>query len=118
MRAERHSGRPVRGEDAGSLETVLDEAQSDGLRVVPMTLQPFKGDSAWTAQKHVELLALNASIRAHCEAKRLLCVDVYASLNDPANDGALQPRYDSGDHLHFNQAAHDLIARRVRAAFP
>ncbi len=101
-----------------TLKTILDEAVSDGLRVVAMTLQPFKGDRAWTPEKHHELLALNASIRAYCEARRLVCVDAYVELNDPANDGALRRRYDSGDHLHFSQAAHDLIGRRARAAFP
>lgn len=101
-----------------TLQVIFDEALEDGLRVVPMTLQPFKGDRAWTPEKHAALLALNASIRAHCEANHLPCVDVYSSMNDPANDGAMQPRYDCGDHLHMNQAAHDLMAREARAAFP
>jgi len=99
-----------------NLQTLLDEALADGLRVVPMTLQPFKGDLAWSADRQAQLLALNGSILQYCAAKRLRCVDVYAVLNDPGNDGAQQPRYDSGDHLHFNQAGHDVIGGLLGAA--
>ncbi len=99
-----------------NLEVILDEAIADGLQVVGMTLQPFKGDSRWSVDKQAQLVSLNASILRYCAKRRLTCVDAYAALNDPHDDGALQARYDSGDHLHFNQAGHDVVGELLRTA--
>jgi lysophospholipase L1-like esterase len=41
-------------------------------------------------------------------------IDVWTGIADA--DGRLDPRWDSGDGLHLNDAAHGLLFRRVRDA--
>jgi lysophospholipase L1-like esterase len=40
-------------------------------------------------------------------------VDFHAALRDPADRDALLPAYDSGDHLHPNDAGYRAMARAV-----
>jgi len=40
-------------------------------------------------------------------------IDFDAVLRDPADPLALNPKYDSGDHLHPNKAGHAAMAAAV-----
>lgn len=98
-----------------NLQTLLDEARSDGLMVVPVTIIPQKNALGWTAGIQTQVEALNSSIRNYCTANGLTCVDAYEALNDTTDPAIITPAYDAGDHLHLNQAGADALATLVEA---
>lgn len=71
-----------------------DMLVSKGHIPVVFTNAPWNGNAA--------IIKVNARLRA----SGLNCFDLYASLNDPANNGRMAPAYDSGDHLHPNDAGY------------
>jgi lysophospholipase L1-like esterase len=93
-----------------NLQAIYDEARAAGKRVIPMTVPP----SSRFAAKLASWRALNDLIRGYCAANGIPCADVAAVL-DPGT-GALAPAYDSGDHLHYNQAGCDAVAGVVLGA--
>jgi peptidoglycan/xylan/chitin deacetylase (PgdA/CDA1 family) len=91
---------------------IYDEARADGMRVLPMTFQGCQGFVDCNGD-HAQLY--NNLVRAYCATHGLTCIDYYAETTNPAT-GALKLEYDSGDHLHGNQAAQDWIASQAYAA--
>jgi len=79
-----------------------------GLHVVGATMLP-RGDDRWTTAMERRRLDVNAWIRAGSAFDQV--ADFEAAVAAP--DGALDPRYDSGDHLHPNPAGYARIAATV-----
>lgn len=72
------------------------------------TLSPFCGyDQSWNREKEQIRQAVNTWIR---QQERVMDIDVY--VRNPEKQWCLKEEYDSGDHLHFNQAAGEWIAER------
>lgn len=91
--------------------------REQGLRVVASTLAPFARTTLakgyHTPAKEKVRVAVNEWLRAHAsEFDGLLDFD--RVLRDPAHPDRLRPAYDSGDHLHPNDAGYAALAR----AFP
>ncbi len=81
-------------------------AQSSGVSVIILSTQPLTLPPAQ--------LALLPQIDARLSAAVAPCfVPVRAALSAP--DGTLAAQYDSGDHLHPNDAGHAVIASMVRS---
>jgi lysophospholipase L1-like esterase len=96
---------------------IIDEALADGLHVVVMTILPFRTYSGWNSGKEAMRLAVNASILSYnpvSVTRRYHPVDTAAAFDD--GTGALRGGYDSGDHLHPNQAGNAYLAALVAAA--
>jgi lysophospholipase L1-like esterase len=88
-------------------------AQARGLRVVGATIPPWKGWPRWTPRREATRQAVNAWIRAGGDGAFTAVADFDAALRDPADPRRLRPAYDSGDHLHPNDAGDAALARAV-----
>ena len=100
-----------------NLLTVYESALKVGARVIPMTCTPWNTYASWTGTMGGVTDAINSWIAWWCGTYSVPYVDLNGSaLNN--GSGALAGIYDSGDHLHPNQAGTDLIESLVRAKFP
>jgi lysophospholipase L1-like esterase len=92
------------------------EAHARGLRVVGATIMAWRGWSAWTPELEQTRQAVNAWIRAGGNGTLQGVADFDAVTRDPADPARLLPAYDSGDHLHPNDAGDLAMAGAVPLA--
>ena len=98
-----------------ALQQVMSLAHQSQLKYLCSTLTPYKGASYWTATGETNREQINAWIRTAgngCDG----VVDQDAAVHDPNNPEAYLPAYDSGDHLHPNDAGYQAIANAVSLA--
>ena len=86
-------------------------AHSRGIAVVGATLQPDQGASYYTPQGNQVRRAVNHWIRTSGAFDAV--ADFDAVLRDPQDQAAMLPAYDSGDHLHPNDAGYQAIASSI-----
>ncbi len=96
---------PARITDA--LRTLTERAHARGLRVIGTTLMPYEGYRNWTPAQNVVHAQVNATIRAGGIFDEVL--DFENAVRDPAHPDRLLPAYDSGDHVHLNNAGYQLL---------
>ncbi|MGN9810263.1 GDSL-type esterase/lipase family protein [Micromonospora sp. BQ11] len=97
-----------------SLRQINQQVQARGLRSLVATLTPYEGHGkpgVWTPEKEATRQAVNAFLRGSTEFDGLLDFD--AVLRDPAQPSRLLPAYDSGDHIHPNDAGNEAMANAV-----
>ncbi|MDF3298216.1 SGNH/GDSL hydrolase family protein [Streptomyces tropicalis] len=92
---------------------LVRQARRAGLRVVGATLLPFAGSDHWGARAARTGRELNAWIR--CSGTYDAVADLHRALAGPADPDRLHPAYDSGDHLHPNDAGYEVMAEAVAA---
>jgi lysophospholipase L1-like esterase len=91
------------------LRQIVLQAHADGIRVIGATLTPATGYSeGFDAQQEATRQAVNAWIR-HSDVFDAVA-DFDTVLRDPADPAQLAPAYDSGDHLHPNDAGYQALA--------
>jgi lysophospholipase L1-like esterase len=91
---------------------LISRAHAGGIKFLCSTLTPFQGASYWTPQAENGRAAYNSFVRATnsgCDG----VVDQDIATHDPANPTRYLPAYDSGDHLHPNDAGMQAIANAV-----
>jgi lysophospholipase L1-like esterase len=93
------------------LQQVAVQTHAQGLRIFGGTIGAFGGSFLDNPQREATRLAVNAWIRSSHVFDGV--VDFAAALADPANPHALRPAYDSGDHLHPNDAGCQAMADAV-----
>lgn len=100
------------GDDAGPIVTGLKQVAGQlheaGLRVVVCTLGPWHGWPTWTAEKDKVRMAVNAYLYSTHDFDAV--VDLDALLRDADEPDHIKPSFDSGDHLHPNDAGYAAIA--------
>ncbi|MEV1043784.1 SGNH/GDSL hydrolase family protein [Streptomyces sp. NPDC049916] len=94
-----------------SLRSLTERAHARGLTVVGATLTPFEGFATWTPERNAVRLAVNEQIRAGTVFDAY--VDFDEAVRDPAAPNRMLAVYDSGDHLHFNDAGYRALGDRV-----
>ncbi|MEU5908689.1 SGNH/GDSL hydrolase family protein [Micromonospora sp. NPDC047527] len=97
-----------------TLRQINQQLQQRGLTSLVATLTPYEGHGApgvWTPQKEATRQAVNAYLRGSREFDGLLDFD--RVLRDPARPSQLRPAYDSGDHIHPNDAGNKALADSV-----
>ncbi|MFD5427953.1 SGNH/GDSL hydrolase family protein [Streptomyces sp. NPDC127084] len=99
------------GELTAALRTLAERARARGLRVVGATLMPFGGHRRHTPALEAVRQEVNAAIREGAVFDAVLDFD--RALRDPYAPGRLDPAYDSGDHLHPNDAGYARMAQSV-----
>ncbi len=93
------------------LRQIAMQARAHGLRVLAGTLTPFGGWSTFDAAEEATRRAVNEFVRTDPVFDAY--VDFDAALRDPADPLRLQPQFDSGDHLHPNDAGYQAMAAAV-----
>jgi lysophospholipase L1-like esterase len=88
---------------------IIARAHEKGVRVIGTTNPPFENSAFegfvkafYTPEREAERVKVNAWIRSSGEFDDV--VDLDAVLRDPSHPTRLLPAYDSGDHLHPNDA--------------
>ncbi|MFD8617453.1 SGNH/GDSL hydrolase family protein [Streptomyces sp. NPDC059513] len=102
---------PDAGRIVAGLRTLADQARARGLTVVGATLTPFEGFPTWTPERDAVRLAVNERIRSGSIFDAY--VDFDEAVRDPAAPNRVLAAYDSGDHLHFNDAGYRALGARV-----
>ncbi|MFI5695948.1 SGNH/GDSL hydrolase family protein [Kribbella sp. NPDC051586] len=90
---------------------LIRDAHARGIRIVGVTLTPFRGASVYTAHSAQIRTAVNTWITTSGEFDAV--ADFAKALADRADPTRLAPQYDSGDHLHPNEAGYRVMADAV-----
>jgi lysophospholipase L1-like esterase len=93
-------------------EQLIAAAHRNHIRFYCSTLTPFEGANYWTPAEEVTREGFNGFIRSSssgCDA----VIDQDEMTHDPAHPTRFLPAYDSGDHLHPNDAGHRAIAEGI-----
>jgi lysophospholipase L1-like esterase len=90
---------------------LIARAHARGLKIFGATLLPFKGAGYYTAAGEAKREAVNAWIRTSGAFDGV--IDFDAVMRDPADPLMLNPAYDSGDHLHPNDAGYQAMADAI-----
>ncbi|MFG3304147.1 SGNH/GDSL hydrolase family protein [Streptomyces wuyuanensis] len=93
------------------LRNLAERSRARGLRVVGATLMPFEGHPRYSPALDAARHEINAAIRAGTVFDAV--VDFDRALRDPYAPERLHPAYDSGDHLHPNDAGYERMAAGV-----
>lgn len=93
------------------LRQLATQARQLGLKVIGCTIMPFEGFTAWTPGKENTRQAVNAYIRDSKLFDEILDFD--AVMRDPAAPTKLKTAWDSGDHIHPNDAGYAAMAGAV-----
>ncbi|VTU16564.1 GDSL-like Lipase/Acylhydrolase [Variovorax sp. PBL-H6] len=83
---------------AAGLQQLVGQAREQAVKVLLGTITPFKGAAYWSEEKELRRQALNRWIRGRQDVDAV--VDFDRALRDAADPAAMNPQYDSGDHLH------------------
>ena len=113
-----HTTQPVRADDTtttqkilAALQQLIDRAHARGLKVFGATLTPYAGAKyASSPDGEVMREAENAFIRS---GKFDAVIDFDKATQDPTNPLQLLPAYDSGDHLHPNDAGYKAMGESI-----
>jgi lysophospholipase L1-like esterase len=103
---------PTTAQLTAGLDQLVAMAHQGGVRVLCATLTPFQGASYWSSTEETSRGAYDAYLRtagSGCDA----VVDMDGATHDPANPTTYLPAYDSGDHLHPNEAGLQAMANAV-----
>ncbi|MEU4607664.1 SGNH/GDSL hydrolase family protein [Kribbella sp. NPDC023972] len=98
----------------GALRQLNTQVKQRGLRSLVSTITPFEGiggAGSWTPAKEATRQAVNSYLRSSSEFDGVLDFDQV--LRDPAAPSKLNPAYDSGDHIHPNDAGYQAMAASV-----
>ena len=90
---------------------MIARAHDAGLRIIGMTLLPFEGSGDYSVAGEKIREELNTYILTSGEFDGVVGTD--AALRNPAMPEEILPAYDSGDHLHPNEAGMQAIANAV-----
>jgi lysophospholipase L1-like esterase len=91
--------------------SLIRQAHAAGVRIVGATLLPYKDAAYYSAAGEETRDALNTWIRSSGEYDAV--VDLDRAMASPSDPDAINPAYDSGDHLHPNAAGYHAMAEAV-----
>jgi lysophospholipase L1-like esterase len=93
---------------------LIAAAHARGLRIFGATLLPFQGAGYYSAAGEATREAVNHWIRTSGAFDGV--IDFDKVMRDPADPLRLNPLYDSGDHLHPNDAGYQAMANAINLA--
>ena len=97
-----------------SYKQIIDRVRERGLKIYGGTLTPFEGTvfpGYYTAAGEAKRQTVNAWIRNSRAFDAV--IDFDRAIRDPSNPTRMLPAYDSGDHLHPNDAGYLAMANAV-----
>lgn len=92
-------------------QQVITQTHAQGLRIFGATIPPFKGSFIETPERLATWRTVNHWIRTSGAFDGVF--DVARTLAAPGDPETMAPEYDSGDHLHPNDAGCQVIADTV-----
>jgi lysophospholipase L1-like esterase len=95
-------------------EQIIARAHAAGLKIFGATLTPFKGSGYWSPAAERKREAVNNWIRTSGAFDGV--IDFATATADPSNPKMFNPAFDSGDHLHPNDAGYQAMANAVDLA--
>lgn len=105
------SQEPTADRLTAALQRLMDQARAKGVKVLLGTVLPFKGAPFWTEESEAMRQAVNRWIRGRQDVDGV--IDFDAALRSPTDPTAMNPLYDSGDHLHPGNAGYAAMAAAV-----
>ena len=96
------------------LRQMADAAHQHGIKVFAATLTPYKGASYWSEKGEQMREAVNRFIRTSSDFDGV--IDFDKATQDAESPQTYNPQYDSGDHLHPNDAGYQAMANAVDLA--
>lgn len=93
---------------------IIDRGHAMGLLVYGSPLNPLEGypfPGFWTAEREAKRQAVNQWIRTSKAFDAV--IDFDAVLRDPTHPARILPAYDSGDHVHPNDAGYAAMADAI-----
>ncbi|MGE3179828.1 MAG: SGNH/GDSL hydrolase family protein [Vicinamibacterales bacterium] len=97
-----------------ALKQLIARAHSAGIKIIGATLTPFEGAGYYTLAGDAKRQAVNQWIRASGAFDAVVDFDVIT--RDPAHPLRFLPAYDSGDHLHPNDAGYQAMGNAIDLA--
>ncbi|PVE60356.1 hypothetical protein DC429_07140 [Arthrobacter sp. TPD3018] len=96
---------------------IAARAHAHGIRLIGGTITPLVGNANYHAGPETEAdrQAINRFIRTSGTFDAV--VDFDAAVRDPAHPDRLLPPYDTGDHLHPNEAGYRAMAQAIPLSF-
>ncbi|MFC4586721.1 GDSL-type esterase/lipase family protein [Sphaerisporangium corydalis] len=91
---------------------LISRAHARNIKFICATLTPFRGSGGWNQSAEDQRVAYNNFVRGSgsgCDA----VLDADVATRDPGNPTMFLPAYDTGDHLHPNEAGLQAIANAV-----
>ena len=92
-------------------QQLIERAHAHGLKIFGATLTPFEGAAYFSPEGEAKRTAINEWIRTSKAYDGV--IDFDAATRDPANPAKFLPLYDSGDHLHPNDAGYEAMGKAV-----
>jgi lysophospholipase L1-like esterase len=92
-------------------QQLIAQAHADGLRIFGATLTPFKGAFYWSPQGEKTREAVNKWILTSGAFDGT--IDFASITADPSDALVYNPAFDSGDHLHPNDAGYQAMADAI-----
>ncbi|MER2264448.1 GDSL-type esterase/lipase family protein [Methylobacterium oxalidis] len=108
-------GAPTAEALTAAIRELVGLAHRRGIKVICSTLTPYRAASYWSAPSEIIRGRVNAYLRGSesgCDG----ILDQDAAIRDPADSTRFNRAFDSGDHLHPNDAGHAAIAAAVDLA--
>lgn len=115
LHGQTDSADPLTPEDLiAAYKQMVAKAHSFGIRVVGATITPQEGTRLGTPHADEVRNAVNQWIRTGGGFDAV--VDLDAALRDPGHPSRLKSDFDSGDHIHINDAGNEAMANAFNLA--
>jgi lysophospholipase L1-like esterase len=92
-------------------QQIIADAHAADLKIFGGTLTPFAGSFYYSAAGEAKRAAVNNWIRTSGAFDAV--IDFDKAVQDPVNPLQLNPGYDSGDHLHPNDAGYQAMSNAI-----
>jgi lysophospholipase L1-like esterase len=93
---------------------MIAQTHARGLKILGATILPYQGFGGWTQSGEAKRVAVNNWIKTSGSFDGI--IDFAAAVSDPTNSARMNPKYDSGDHLHPGPAGHEAMGNAVDLA--
>lgn len=102
------------GDVIAAYRQIIDRAHAAGLRIIGATLLPYRGSVYFTPAGEAVRQAVNRWIRSANAFDAV--VDFDRVMADPHDTSGLDPKQESGDHLHPSDAGYAAMAAAIDPA--
>ncbi|HEV2373525.1 MAG TPA: SGNH/GDSL hydrolase family protein [Streptosporangiaceae bacterium] len=106
------SPQPTASQLVAALKELISMAHHHGVKFICSTLTPYQGSGGWNPSGETAREAYDSFVRTPTSGCNGV-VGQDTATHDPSNPMSFLPAYDSGDHLHPNDAGYQAIGLAV-----